>query len=269
MASPQVENGGITIADELVVALCRSSFTAREFRVIMSIMNMTYRVNKTKAEISVDDLRYATNLKKFMVEDALENLARQNVIFVQGLPNGDQIIGLQKDYEKWGLTDIGETSKSIVLPKSGNVLHTDKPLYSNKPIRSTVPKLGNSVTPPDKLLEYFLKELGLKLGIGRWKAERKSAHALYKLALELCHEPREAVYAIKDFFEEIADTNFRSRVNMPMTYMLSGFAQYQKQIPKKPRSVKTDEEITGYRLRYNVKQGRWVRTNDKLKPVQR
>lgn len=269
MANPQVENGGITIADELAVAIARYKFTSVEVRMLIAIMNMTYRVDKTKAEISVDDLRYALNEKRYRIEEALNSLVKQNVVFVQTLPNDDQIIGVQKDFEKWGVTDTEPLSKSKVLQKSGNTLKGGYNIYNNNTTSIVVPKIGNHNSPPDKLQQFVLREMGITLGVSKWRVERRSAHALYKIALELCHEPRAAIVAIKDYFEEVADTNFRTRVNMPMTYMLSRFEQYQKQIPKKPRSVKQDEEITGYRLRYNIKQGRWVRTNDRIKPVQR
>lgn len=269
MASPQVENGAVSIADELAVAIARYKFTSVEVRMLIAVMNMTYRVGKTKSEISVDDLRYGLNEKRYRVEEAIESLVRQNVLFIQALPNGDQIIGIQKDFEKWGLPGVEPLSKSIVLQNSGNTLKGGSTLYKVNTTSIVVPKIGNHNAPPDKFLKFVLKEMGLTLGVAKWRKERQSAHALYKVALGLCHEPRAAIVAIKDYFEEVADTNFRTRVNMPMTYMLSRFEQYQKQIPKKPRSVKQDEEITGYRLRYNIKQGRWVRTNDRIKPVQR
>lgn len=267
MASPQVENGAVSIADELAVAIARYKFTSVEVRMLIAVMNMTYRVGKTKSEISVDDLRYGLNEKRYRVEEAIESLVRQNVLFIQALPNGDQIIGIQKDFEKWGLPGVEPLSKSIVLQNSGNTLKGGSTLYKVNTTSIVVPKIGNHNAPPDKFLKFVLKEMGLTLGVAKWRKERQSAHALYKVALGLCHEPLAALTAMKDHFEDKADTNFRTRVNMPCTYMLATFAQWQKQIPNKPRSIRTDEEITGYRFRYDVRKGRWVSSGHKIKPI--
>lgn len=255
MANPQVEDGHLRIANGLVVAITRAPLKATEFRVLLALMNMTYNVGKTKSEISTDDFRYATNLKKYQVDQALEGLLAAKIIFKQQLVDGDTIYGVQKDYDRWWGTE---------LPQSSTVLRTV--LYKNKDITDSMslPQSSTGASPPDKLLNFVLAEMQLKPGLGRWKRERKSAVELYKLALELLHEPQAAVFAIRDHFEAVADTNFRSRVTMPMGYMLTSFPSWIRQVPKKTRSVRSDEEITGYRYRYDVAKERWVRSADKL-----
>jgi len=260
MANPQLEDGFLRIADELVVAICRLPFTAHEMRLLFAIMNMTYRVTKTKTEISVDDLRYATDLKKYQAQTALDSLLARNVVFKQSIGDDRFLLGIQKDWERWEhdlsknrcMDDLRDE-----LPISGSIrAKALSELNTNKPIRSTLPILGKR-TPPDILLAQIHKELAIPFAKGKWCKERSSATQLYKIALELTHEPVTAAHAIRDYLDNIANPDFRSRVRMPITYMLTGFEKWFKSIPTKPRDIVVAERELGKRYKYIAKTKRW------------
>ena len=252
MASPQLENGHLKIADSLVVAITRNKFSAVQIRMLLAIMLMTYRVGKTKAEIGIEDMRYATGEKRYTLETALEKLIAQNVVFCQHLKNGGTILGIQKDFDKWQPT----------VPKIGNT-NTNVLAVSNIKPSKELPKIGK--TPPERLLNWVLQDLNLKLSLTAWRKERKVAILLYTKALELAHSPLEALVALKDYYSTNADASFRARVIRPMAYLEPGFEKWFKQIPKKPRSIREDEEVTGYRFRYNHIKHDWEMTGEKLK----
>lgn len=253
MASPQLENGHLRIADTLVIAICRSKFSASQVRILLAIMLMTYRVGKTKAEIGIEDMRYATGEKRYTIETALEKLIALNVVFCQHLVNGGTVLGIQKDFEKWNtaLPKIGSTNTNVLAVT--NIL----------PVKA-LPKIGKK-TAPDRFLTWVLKDLNLELSVAAWRKERKIAVSLYTKALELAHSPLEALVALKDYYSLNADAAFRAKVIRPMAYLEPGFEKWFNQLPKKPRSIREDEEVTGYRFRYNHIKRDWEMTGEKLK----
>jgi hypothetical protein len=253
MANPQSENGHLRIADDLVVAICRESLSAAQYKILLSIMSMTYRVGKTKAAISQDDLRYATGEKRYTIQSEMGKLVDRRIVFVQHLPSGGRLVGIQKDYEQW-------------LPKFGNAITSLITSNINNPPVRDLPKIGNKATPPGKILTRLLAELNIELTIGAWRKEYSKMIKLYVQALELAHEPKAAIQAIKDYFDDMDNPSFRARVTRPASYMLGGFRQWYTAIPKKPRGIRTQEEVTGYRFRYNTLKKDWIRTNEKLKP---
>lgn len=259
MANVQVEDGALAIADKLVVAMLREDFTAVQFRVIFAIMNMTFRVGKTKAIITNDDLRYATNSKAYKVQAAVGDLLDRKILFAQHLTNGQRLLGIQKDYDQW-------------LPKMGTTINSYLEVNNNNLARSAVPKMGNkgqrgnSLTPPGRILTWVLKELNIELKLGAWRKEYSKMVELYVTALDLAHEPYEAYRAIKDYFDFLDDPSFRSKVTRPASFMLTGFKNWYRQLPKKTKDIREQEEVTGYRFRYNIRYSRWEMSNEKLKP---
>ena len=254
MASPQAEDGHLKIADSLVVAICRAEFSAVQMRILLAVMNMTYRVGKTKASISADDLRYATGAKAYKVQKAMGELVDRRVLFVQHMVSGTRLVGIQKDYDLW-------------LPKTGNA-NTSLLVSNNNPPVRELPKMGNKgnhATPPGRILTWMLRELNIELTLGAWRKEYSNMVKLYTMALDLAHTPSEAIRALRDYFDYLDNPSFRAKVTRPASYMTTGFTNWYKSIPPKPRDIGEQEEITGYRFRYNLNSKRWEMTSGKAK----
>lgn len=262
MANPNVEDGHLKIADGLVLALVRTKSSAVGRRIMDAIMMMTYRSHRTKAQISIDDLRYALNEKKYLIERELEVLISRNMVFRQMTNANGQILGIQKDYEKWDLS----MAQQIKLPQNGNAKASSNTSTNTNTSTSTLPQNGNArKSTPELYLDYLQREMAIHYTIGAWRRERSAAVEMYKLALARLHNPVDAVYAMRDYFEDEADLGFKTRVRMPATLLLKGFPRWLKYLPNKPKSVRADEEYDGIRYRWDSKLQYWQPTKDKLK----
>ncbi|QNT75214.1 replication protein [Dehalogenimonas etheniformans] len=127
MASPQLENGFLRIACELIEAISRTRFSPRESQVFWSVVRRTYGWNKKADRISYSQLEESTGLNRRHIADALSRLIRRNIISRCG--SGYKLsYGIQKDYQLWIVTDRGNNSK-LSLPKGATnriITETDK-----------------------------------------------------------------------------------------------------------------------------------------------
>lgn len=103
MASPQVENGYLKVANELWEALTRVRLTDKERRVVMAVIRKTYGHNKCRDEISLGQIAEETGLYRQRVAEALSSLEKRNIITICRETYVNRI-GIQKDYERWDST---------------------------------------------------------------------------------------------------------------------------------------------------------------------
>lgn len=265
MAQPQVENGSVLFATELMLAMCRSDFSVQQLRLMLVIGMMTYGVGKSKSEISIHDLRYAADMKKFRVEETLAQLIAANAIFRQELSNGDFLLGIQKDFDKWLLPQRGNALKGKSINNNTSALE-DINNTNLKALPDSGKPDSNANTPAGRFLGYVLKEMALNLTIPAWRGEYAKAVQLYTEALELAQSPTEAMYALKDYFDYKADAAFRAKVNRPITLLAADFGRWYKQQPKKPKRIRLQEEATGRRWKYDFRRG-WKPSEERIKPA--
>ena len=111
MASPQIEDGYLKIANEVMYALIKSRVPGQERQVFDSIMAKTWGFNKKRDPISNSQFCKLTGLHKVAICKAINNLLSKNMI----TKNGNTPIptyGIQKDYARWKLLP-----KKVTLPK--------------------------------------------------------------------------------------------------------------------------------------------------------
>lgn len=251
MASPQVENGHLTIATELLKELLNKPFTANQMRILFALMSLTYGIGQTKAQVSVYDIQVLTGLQKNRVEQALAGLLNSQVVFKQKLANGTSLMGIVKDYERWEITHLGDK----LLRELNDPF---MPVDVSYTITSNTTDINETFkTPVDYLLHQVQDKLKLKFSLQAYRIERSKAIKLYELALKATQSQTEALGRILDFLDECSTDAFMSKVRYPFSYMLTGFDQWQRAIPKKPKTVKTDERLTGLRYRYDFKARDW------------
>jgi phage replication O-like protein O len=141
MASPQIENGHFCIASELAEALAKYSPGKAEGQILWAIMRKTYGWHKKEDEISINQLKEATGLSRRAVVYALQNLEAKKMITVKRRKGQDgfkatNIIGIQKNYEKWVVQERGEQyAKALELRKKS---------YSKKSERVVQEKRGSA-----------------------------------------------------------------------------------------------------------------------------
>lgn len=251
MASPQLEEGYLKIAFSLSAALAQAGFSALELQVILTVMNLTYGRNQTKAEMSIDDLRFLlgnrTNARTPRVEKVVNDLLDKNVLFKQGINQHRFILGLQKDFEKWG----------AVEPKSANSNDNVSSYNNNNTNQSS--KLAKSSSVPMQLMEYVAKLTGVSYkSIMFSRLELGRANKLYAQALQFYRSPLEASWALRDYADYVfADQWARDNAKMPIALMGRDFERWMKALPKKTRDIEANEKFSGFRMRYNLRKREW------------
>jgi hypothetical protein len=248
MASPQLEQGAISIAHDLYLAINRTDFTSLESRTIFAVIYLTYGAGKTKAEIRPEDIRYLLGAEKKLrtdrIEETITRLISRGVLFKQALTNGSQLLGLQKDYEVWDTNNVTDDKMS---PST---------LVEDINTKSSPVRVGDILSPPERLLAYAQKKGNFTYGKMNWRVERKYAKQLYIEALSHTRDPLLALYLLKDCLDT-QDEWFYQNVKMQFTFLSSRFKAWYSQIPRKPREVAENEQATGKRWRYHVKLKHW------------
>lgn len=252
MASPQVEDGHVKIADGLFIALYQYSLGALERRVLDVVIFFTYRAGLTKAEISIEDIQNQINggVRPNRIQEAMDSLLEQGLIFKQPINQHRYILGVQKDFERWGgSTDLsGQNVRVYKYKRSFINTNTTSPDEL-----SALPE-----TASQKLVKYCLKQLGLSLTGKIYMIEVGRAKKLLALSARLTQSPVTGAKAIKDFFDELNQEEwFKGHVQFPVAYMLTRFERWYKSIPAKPKSVRENEAVTGKPFKYNVKTKQW------------
>lgn len=107
MASPQLENGYIKIANEIMEAMiCRPQLMRGAlFPVIAVVWRKTYGWNKKEDAISISQFVEMTGYSKRAIIYALQELEAKNVLFVTraggGLHKETNVISFNKNYNEW------------------------------------------------------------------------------------------------------------------------------------------------------------------------
>ena len=112
MSSPQVENGYVKIANELMEAFARFRISGEARQVLDVILRKTYGFNKKEDAISLSQFTLATGLKKPNICRAIQKLVTMSII----IKNDNDTISTYrfiKDYSLWK-----PLSKKIISEKS-------------------------------------------------------------------------------------------------------------------------------------------------------
>jgi phage replication O-like protein O len=162
MASPQVENGHIDIANELAEALARVNLTGHESRLLWCILRKTYGWHKKTDRISYSQFAEATGIDHRHVGRALASLKARNLIICQG--NGYSLeYGLQKDYDQWGkFTTIRGTE--ITTISGTNLPPSEAPIITKlaknlPPSQDNLPPGQAPILPPSEVHTKERKKL--------------------------------------------------------------------------------------------------------------
>ncbi len=159
MANPQPEDGHIDIANGIAEALCRTSLSSYESRVLWFIFRKTYGWHKESDNIPLSQICAASGIAKPNVIRTLKSLDRRRIITRQG-----RLIGFQKDYDLWVLPPSSrkreymalseEKPLSLQTPLSPET--TPSPVYSPSPSLSPQttlsPKTTTVIYPDNKTL---------------------------------------------------------------------------------------------------------------------
>lgn len=111
MASPQLDNGFMSIANEIVEALARIRIPGEAMQVLIVVLRKTYGFRKREDRISLSQFHLATGIAKPHINRAIHVLFSMNLITKKG--NGDiPTYCFNKDYSTWRALP-----KKVTLPK--------------------------------------------------------------------------------------------------------------------------------------------------------
>lgn len=114
MANPQVENGYIRIASELLSAMTKTEFRGSEFMILLAVISKTYGWNKAKDQISLTQFQQLTGMDRKSCARAIKRLVAQEVLgSVKGDTRCSSTYWIQKDYDKWVRITSGNGATTI------------------------------------------------------------------------------------------------------------------------------------------------------------
>jgi len=96
MSSPQVENGWVQLATELVDVVARMPLAGREFNVVIFIIRKTYGWKKNEDYISLSQFEHGTGIDRTSICRILKKLVKKNII-----KKSQSVYALNKNYETW------------------------------------------------------------------------------------------------------------------------------------------------------------------------
>ena len=195
MANPQIEDGHVKLANEIVEHLSQINLSAYEWRVLWAIWRKTYGWHKKSDSISYTQFQQITGLKRWHIARAINRLKKRNIITVSG--NKHRLdYSFQKDYEVW-----------LTLPKKVTRL---LPKEVTKSLPNEVTEIENRSLPllekslPEEVMESLPKEVNTKAIKHYTKAKeekkvspdpnvKKTLDIIsQKLGYQIPHYPREA-----------------------------------------------------------------------------
>lgn len=149
-STPQIEDGYLMIANELLEAILGFGFSLREQSVLLTIIRKTYGYKKKVDDMSASQIGAMCRVPRQHVTTTLNSLALRNVITKRPGIYGS-IIGIQKDHRKW---ITAEQMKGAASPKSGhvdspNLGQGDVPSIEESATEEAIPVVPNQDTCPE------------------------------------------------------------------------------------------------------------------------
>lgn len=113
MASPQLENGYLKIANEIIEALTAYRLPGEQMQCLLFILRKTYGFNKISDMISNSQFVTGTGLKKPNVCRAIKGLINKNIV-IKIDNNYVPTYQFNKNYKTWKVLSKKITAKSVI-----------------------------------------------------------------------------------------------------------------------------------------------------------
>ena len=177
-ASPQVENGFMKLAFELVDALAAYRIPGEQMQCLLFILRKTYGWDKKSDAIPLSQFVKATGIQKPHIVRALNILKSRQIIIVAKKGTFDATIyGINKDYTKWlkvpkkallpkKATKGAKKGNKKVPKKAHSTETTTETIQQIKDISAFPQKAGEKTVTPERF--YLTKK---KRKLKGWKLE--------------------------------------------------------------------------------------------------
>lgn len=139
MASPQLEDGYIKIANEIAEALMTINLSAYESRVLWFIFRKTYGFQKKTDWLSLSQFSDLIGLDRRLVHRAIKGLLSKGMLVIER-DDGQRVkYGFQKDYTKWIKDTIKPShGKKIQQIKENSAELSSKGMMSSKGMTTVI-----------------------------------------------------------------------------------------------------------------------------------
>lgn len=167
MTGPQLENGHVRIANELLDAILRAGFTKRQLLVLFFIARKTYGYGKKTDDMTVQQIANGTGLTRPHASATVRELEVINAVLKRDGKYG-YLLGINKNYGEWRTVPKQDAPR----PETGHVpkRERDRPETGHTINNSKNTKgelLSNSAAPLWREMVALLGEENRAL-IGRW-----------------------------------------------------------------------------------------------------
>lgn len=154
MANPQIEDGHIVLANEIVEQFCKHRISGEEWLVLWSIIRKTYGWKKKEDRIALSQFAVMTGLKRQTVLRAINKLSSKKIIAViKNDDSGINIYSFNKNFDQWSPLSkkITVSSKKIIgVIKKDNCLSSKKIHTKETITKETITK--------ERILPDFIKK---------------------------------------------------------------------------------------------------------------
>lgn len=210
MASPQIENGYTTIANELLEAMARIRIPGEQRQLIDVIIRMTYGFKRKNADISIRYFSSLTGITKQSVVRARKGLLDKRIILVDKKADSKTLnYRINKDFTQWKII----RKKAESRQKSGQCVDNiayDRRQKSgqftdelNKTINKTINKTSARARAYDKTINYFAEKFKKQFNIS-YHTSKKDHNLIAQIASQ--HDEPTILDLIDLLFEEV-ETN--------------------------------------------------------------
>lgn len=148
---PQLENGYVRIANDLLDAILRFPFSKRELLIVMAVIRKTYGYGKKSDDMTMTQLAELTGIQRSHVGETVKELEAKNVFLIRDGEYG-KIIAIHKHYKLWKEVPVSGGSQIRNVPKTGNEgSQNGKRVFPKQEI--LVPETGHTKDNPKKQLQ--------------------------------------------------------------------------------------------------------------------
>lgn len=108
MANPQLENGFVRIANEIMEAIYKTKFNGTQFRIVLAVIRCTYGFNRKEHEMSDNFIAESTGINVRNIKRELKKLIENNVIIVtsEGSYTEARKVKINKNYDDWLIESV-------------------------------------------------------------------------------------------------------------------------------------------------------------------
>lgn len=179
MKTPQLENGYIRIATEIIDNFQHLYLSANEWKILWTVIRKTYGWGKKEDRISISQFQETTKLSRPNAHRAIKSLVAKSIIVAKPLPYG-RVYSLNKLHTEWK-NEPSSKYRKIVAKSIQHGSQIDTQIVA-KPLTNSYAKLSNTIDKKDTIQKILTKDNSkdVSLLVSLFKKVNPSYEILFK-----------------------------------------------------------------------------------------